>query len=158
MTTTLRGIVIPADDKTPLHIEEIEQGCQRHYEWLVGGAIRTVRLFRTGCVLYTNRDSRLHAKSFNERATRIMHFHAPLLNPEDIVRGDAFVLGNNDTDAPEELIQVLVEASLLRVEACFSDVWVRQVTTYGTWQGAYTAAIGITEVWEGQVDVRVVPA
>jgi hypothetical protein len=156
-TSLLRAIFIPANPEQNISINEIESS-REQYEWLVAGSVRTIKLFRTECLLYTNKAQSIQRRHLNERATLILHYNSPQRAPDEVVTGDAFILGNNSTHAPKELVRVLTDGIHLRVEACFSDLWIRQTVVYDTWQDAYQAAIATTELWEGQVGVRVTPA
>ena len=160
MPAMLRGIVVPADADKPIYVEEFEKGNRAQYEWTVAGRFRYVQLANPDCALYVNESSPTQTKPRNERATLILHVHKPSSYPSDSVTGDAFILGPSNTDAPDELIQVLTGRVSLRIEAQFNPdgPWERMTEVFDEWQSAYTVAVEVVHAWEKIHAMRVVPA
>jgi hypothetical protein len=165
MSTMLKGIVIPADPDKEAYLEEIERGCREQYQWLVAGDYEIVHLHNPDCSLFMNRTGTIRTKKANPRATAFVYVHRPELNGEDIVLGDAFILGPkdkraNDTDAPEQLRTLLFDTHsfVIEAQAAHDAPVMRSTKHFDTWERAYDEAVEVAKYWGLSNGVRVVPA
>jgi hypothetical protein len=116
----LSAIVIPAEDRQPLRLEQFGVNDLDARQRLVGGYIEVIRLERPTAVLYVNEDGRLLELPANRRATVLLWVHNRAFRGHDVILGDAFILGppddnGNATTAPQELVNLLFHTERYRV-------------------------------------------
>src|SRR5256885_14011498 len=110
----ISAIVIPADPREPIRLEQFARGDLAAKQRLVGGYIEVGRLSSPSALLYRNEEGKPHGLPPNARATALWWVHDIRFSGHDVVLGDAFVLGPPSTDgestsAPDDLVQLLTQ-------------------------------------------------
>ena len=148
--SSIKVIVVPADREQPLRIEELEASDLDHMQCLVGGDLEVINLEEPSCSLFINEDGGYRQLPANERATLLLRVGRPAFLTAPSLVGDAFITGapdrsGDDTDAPEQLRQVLFDAKYLEVEAQTEEggPWLVYLSGYDSWEEAYLGAIGL---------------
>lgn len=162
----IKCLVIPADPEQPLRIEEMEASDLDHMQRLVGGSIEVVNLDNPPCSLYFNEEGSRHSLNENLRATAILYVGRPAFIGHTTLLGDAFITGmpdrqGDDTDAPEEMYQLLFHDGCFRIEVQLIEggPWLRAPGgEYESWTKAYAKAIEMLSTWEFVEGARVIPA
>ena len=148
----INSIVIPADDEEPIHQNQLlAQGLDDRQQ-LVGGYLQAVNLTDPPARLYFNEDGKRMELAANRRATLLLWVHNPAFRYQDFVVGDAFLVGpvgrrSTDTNAPDEYVQALFEASRFRVEIRprGDTEWQAYPEEFHQWEHAYEHAVGWSE-------------
>lgn len=165
----INSIVIPADDEQPLQQNELLTGGLADRQQLVGGFIQAVNLGEPPGRLYFNEDGKQMGLPPNKRATLLLWVHNPAFRHQDLIVGDALVVGpvgrwSTDTSAPDEYVRALFEATGFHVEVRpYGDAeWHEHPERFDDWIQAYEHAVGwSTGLGSGQerhlAAVRVVP-
>jgi hypothetical protein len=159
----LSAIVIPADDRQPLRLEQFEADDLDAHQRLVGGTFQLIPLARPAANLYVNEDGKPLALPTNRRATLLLWVHNRTLWGQDTIVGDAFILGypdedGNATTAPQELVDLLLHTDRCRVlvqnqgDAQFYGT----LRTFGSWVEAYGYGVGLVQGWSQITDIQVV--
>jgi Domain of unknown function (DUF3846) len=160
----IRSIVIPADEEQPLRQEEIGVTNLAQYQGLVGGNIEAAELHEPASNIYFNEEGKLLHLPLNRRATYLLWAHNRRFRYEDIVVGDAFIVGvvdrvGRDTDVPEEFVTRLLEARKFRTEIQTHDEpgWHGNSLRFDNWVEAYRHVLQLGQRWRRVKDVRIVP-
>lgn len=161
----INSIVIPADDEQPLRQSDLSPGGLEDRQQLVGGFIQGVDLPEPPARLYFNEDGKLMNLPPNKRATLLLWLHNPKFRYQDIIVGDAFIVGpvgrdSSDTSVPDNYVQTLFEGTRFRVELQprGTNEWHEHPDRFDDWVTAYEHAVG----WSGTLPrhlhaARVVP-
>lgn len=165
----IASIVIPADDKKPLHRQRIDAPishpggyCELHNEsrWF-GYALGSIV---TRAALYVDEGLYLRPP-VNNRATLLLQAHCrPMRDIVKYLSGDVFLTGMSsnrgaDIDVPNDLARPLLgKGRPFHLELCsVSDEWQRVEQPFNDWMSAYKYAVDLgrqgADVW----DVRLVP-
>lgn len=162
----LTAIVIPADERQPIRLQEIEPHDLNAYRQIVGGYLEAVTLERPAATLYLNEEGKLDGLPINPRATALAWVHSSYLrNAADVLVGPVFIVGppdqnGDDLTAPIELVNLLFHTKALRVEVLTdrtSPWWHRTKWSFPTWLQAYRSAVSLTISRPKIQEVRVVP-
>jgi hypothetical protein len=165
----ISSIVIPADDEEPLRRNQLLAGGLADRQQLVGGFIQAVNLGEPPARLYFNEEGKVMELTPNKRATLLLWVHNPAFRYQDLIVGDAFVVGpvgrrSTDTSVPDEYVRTLLEATRFHVEVQpYGDPeWQEHPERFDDWVTAYEHAVGwSTGLGRGQqshiAGVRVVP-
>jgi hypothetical protein len=159
----ITAILIPASQEAPIKRRKLDRNLAA-YQDLVGGKIEPVDLNNPPASMYINEEGKLYGLPVNMRATHVEWAHNALLREEDIVMGDAFILGpvdrkGNDTSVPQAYIDLLFPPEPFRIEvlARGETIWAGNATTYDTWEQAYIAADSLCRRWTLAEKLRIVP-
>jgi hypothetical protein len=157
------AILIPADQLMPVELRTLDREDLASYQALVGGYIEAVNLEGPAASMYINEEGKLYGLPVNMRATHIEWAHNALLREEDIVMGDAFILGpvdqnGDDTSVPQLYIDVFFPSEPFRIEvlAFGETVWAGNAMSYDTWEQAYMAASCLRQRWTLAERLRIV--
>lgn len=160
----INSIVIPADRAQPLAQSELIAASLDDYQQLVGGLIQKVPLEQPPASMYLNEEGKLHSLPINNRATMLLWMHNRAFRYEDIIVGDAFLVGRADkrgvdTNVPDEYVERLFEARQFRVEvqARGDSGWHQDGAYLDQWTSAYAYALAVVEQRDQVADVRIVP-
>lgn len=150
----ITAIVIPASQEAPIDLRKLDSEDLVAYQALVGGNVEPVDLDNPAASMYVNEEGKLLHLPINMRATHVAWAHNKLVRNEDIVMGDAFILGpvnqdGEDTSVPQTHIDRLVPTEPFRVEvlARGETTWAGNALLYDTWAQAYVAAYGLQQRW-----------
>lgn len=159
----LSAIFIPADEQEPLRLEEFEADDLDARQQLVGGSFEVFRLEGPAADLYVKKDGKLMVMPINRRATLVLWAHNHPFRGQDVIAGDAFILGNPDdednaTTAPQELIDLLLHTERYRVlvRNQGEEQFYGTLRTFDSWVEAYSYGIQLTWRLSQIVDFRVV--
>ena len=160
----ITAILIPADQLMPVELRTLDRDDLGSYQALVDGYIEAVDLEHPAASMYINEEGKLYGLPINMRATHVEWAHNALLRQEDIVMGDAFILGpvdqnGDDTSVPQAYIDLLFPAEPFRVEvlARGETTWAGNAMSYDTWEQAYMAADSLWRRWTLAHKMRIVP-
>jgi hypothetical protein len=159
----LTAIVIPADPAEPARLEQLDKRDVDAFQALVDGHLQVLNLERPAASMYLNDEGKLDGLSFNPRATAILWAHNPALREEDIIAGDAFILGvpdrhGDDTSAPKELIDLLFHTKRYRVlvQNDGDEKFYGHLRPFDSWFEAYGFGVHLVRVFSQLEDVQIV--
>jgi Domain of unknown function (DUF3846) len=160
----ITAILIPANQAAPVKLRKLDRHDLAAYQALVGGNIEPINLDAPAASMYVNEEGKLLHLPLNMRATHVVWAHNERLRNEDIVMGDAFILGpvdrkGNDTSAPQSYINLLFPTEPFRIEvlARGETIWAGNAMLYETWEQAYIAADSLHRRWTLAEKLRIVP-
>jgi hypothetical protein len=159
----ITAIVLPADMEQPIRQEQIEPADLDAYQRLVGGNLEVVNLDRPPASLYFNDEGKLLDLPVNPRATVVLWVHNSAFRGQDVIAGDAFIVGPvdrnaNDRTVPEELVTLLFSTQRFRVLIRIEDdeQFYGNLTVFNDWFGAYVNAAELAQRLAQVEDVQVV--
>jgi hypothetical protein len=160
----INTVVIPAAEEEPLRRSQLGASNLKEYQQLVGGLIQPVALEQPVMQLYCNEEGKLHDLPINRRATLLLWAHNPAFREQDLIVGDAFLVGQLDqrgldTNVPDEFVSLLFEGSSLRVDIQQQgeQEWRQGRLRFDNWIEAYSYALTVTHGWSQPPNLRVVP-
>lgn len=160
-TVTRTAIVTPADRSKPLTVEQVPVD----YDTYLGAPYAATFIRHPHAYIIYSEIADPDFDPLNERATLIYCGANSGHTGKVTICGDAFIVGHanpdgHDVDAPELLIDVLTTAKQLVIEEreVFTGPWRRRPGSYGSWEEAYIAAVGVVTVWRHIEAVRVAAA
>lgn len=160
----INTIVIPAAEEEPLRRSQLGASNLREYQQLVGGLIEAVALEQPAMRLYCNEEGKMHDLPINRRATLLLWAHNRAFRGQDLIAGDAFLVGQVgqrglDTNVPDEFVSLLFEARSLRVDIQRpgEEHWRPGQLRFDNWVEAYSYALTATHGWPQPPNLRVVP-
>lgn len=160
----ISAIVIPADRREPIRLEQFGASDLTAKQRLVGGHIEVVRLSYPSALLYMNEEGKLRGLPTNTRATALWWVHSIEYLAADHIRGDAFVLGpptedGDSTSVPDDLVQLLLHTSEYTTQARTRGTsgWDGNGRVYDNWFAAYVDAIQFAQEMPNVEAIRVVP-
>jgi hypothetical protein len=159
----INSIVIPADDEQPLRQSELPREGLADRQQLVGGYIQGVDVGDPPGRLYFNEEGKYMDLPPNKRATLLLWVHNPAFRHQDVIVGDAFLVGpakrSADSGVPDEYVQALFNATSFRVElrSPGATEWQAHPERFDDWATAYEHAVGWSEAPRDTLTVRVVP-
>lgn len=112
----ITAILIPANQAAPVKLRKLDRHNLAAYQALVGGNIEPVHLDAPAASMYVNEEGKLLHLRLNMRATHVVWAHNERLRNEDIVMGDAFILGpvdqnGEDLTVPRRMLTCFFPAS-----------------------------------------------
>ncbi|WP_222854197.1 DUF3846 domain-containing protein [Fodinicola acaciae] len=162
MSNLITALHVPADVTRQIEKRQVDNQDIDAYQAAVGGHLEAVQLEQPSATLYANEEGKLLEMPVNERATALMWLHNRRLRNQDVLCGDALLVGppdphGDDLSAPEHYVD-LVEAAILVIEAQFDSEsgWQRSNGTFSDWFQAYRYALGATIRWPMIREVRVI--
>lgn len=157
------GIVVPSSTKQPLRTAEFNDLTDYHVA--VGGYIEIVQLQDHPLVIIANEEGKLKRLRVNRRASCLWWLLNPAGMGGDILLGDVIIAGavmdGEITDAPSQLVQLLLETKQYQVKVQLSeqlDTWVPIGEPVDEFFEATIRALRLMEVWSPPTAVRVVAA
>jgi hypothetical protein len=160
----ITAILIPASQEASVELRKLDNGDLAAFQALVGGSVEPVNLVNPTASMYVNEEGKLLHLPVNMQATNVAWAHNELVRNEDIVMGDAFILGpidgnGEDTSVPQLYIDLFFPSEPFRIEvlACGETVWAGNAVSYDTWEQAYMAACSLRQRWTLAEKLRVVP-
>lgn len=160
----ISAIVIPADRREPIRLEQFAPNDLAAKQRLVSGHIEVVRLNYPSALLYMNEEGKLRDLPTNTRATALWWVHDIRYLAADHIQGDAFVLGmpNEDgesTSVPDDLVQLLLHTSEYTTQAKTRDSshWNGNGSVHGDWFTAAVDAIRLAQEGTNVEAIRVIP-
>jgi hypothetical protein len=160
----LTAILIPASQAASVELRKLDSKDLAAYQALVGGYVESVNLDNPAGSMYINEEGKLLRLPVNMKATYVEWAHNELMRNEDIVMGDAFILGpvdgnGEDTSVPQLYIDLFFPSMPFRIEvlACGETVWAGNAMSYDTWEQAYMVASNLRQRWILAERLRIVP-
>ncbi len=160
----ITAILIPASQAAPVKLRKLDRHDLAAYQALVGGNIEAINLDAPAASMYINEEGKLLHLSVNMRATHVVWAHNEQLRNEDIVMGDAFILGpvdqnGEDSTVPQAYVDLLFPREPFRIEvlARGETIWAGNAMLYETWEQAYIAADSLYRRWTLAEKLRIVP-
>jgi hypothetical protein len=160
----LTAILIPASQAASVELRKLDSKDLAAYQALVGGYVEPVNLDNPAGSMYINEEGKLLRLPVNMQATYVEWAHNELMRNEDIVMGNAFILGpvdgnGEDTSVPQLYIDLFFPSEPFRIEvlACGETVWAGNAMSYDTWEQAYMAASKLRQRWTLAERLRIVP-
>lgn len=157
-------VVIPAHTGEPTRKQELNPADLDAYQGLVHGNIDIVRLETPEAGLIINDEGKLLGLRPNPRATALLWVHNPPFRGQDIIVGDAVLVGSTDEDgndlsAPDELVKLILNVNRFYVEeqTPTDEEWHGDGHVFTNWYAAYRWA-AIRSSREDVSEVRVVEA
>lgn len=159
----LSAIFIPADEQEPLRLEQFDTDDLDARQRLADGAFEILRLEGPAATLYVNEDGKLLEMPVNRRATLLLWVHNRAFREQDVIAGDAFILGypddeGNATTTPQELVDLLLHTERYRVlvRNQGEEQFYGTLRTFDSWVEAYSYGIQLTWRLSQVEDFRVV--
>jgi hypothetical protein len=163
--TTIKCVLIPADEERDIELIEIEQGDYRAYQTHVGGPFDCINLDRPSATLFVHDESKILGLPLNRKATLILWTHNDRYRGMDFIAGDCVLAGQPDQEGetlgcPDELIDLLFNTTEYRymVKTINEDGWHGNARRYDNWLQAYNDGVGLAERWALVESVKVVSA
>lgn len=160
----INSIIIPAANDAALRQIQIGSSHLPEYQAITGGLIERVGLDESSSSLYVNEEGKLLQLPINRRATLLLWMHNRAFRYQDIIAGDALLVGpvdddGSDTDVPDALAHVLYAATNFRTEVQVhgEDGWHGNDNRFDNWVAAYSYVLDLGRRWTAVRDVRVVP-
>jgi uncharacterized protein DUF3846 len=160
----ITAILIPARQVARVELRKLDCSDLSAYQALVGGNVEPIDLDAPAASMYINEEGKLLHLPVNMRATHVVWAHNELMRNEDIVMGDAFILGpvdrdGWDTSVPQSYVDLLFPREPFRIEvlARGETVWAGNAMSYDTWEQAYIAADSLRRRWTLAEKLRIVP-
>ena len=160
----ITAILIPASQTAAVELRKLDSKDLGAYQALVGGYVESVNLDNPSASMYINEEGKLIHLPVNMQATYVEWAHNGLMRNEDVVMGDAFILGpvdgnGEDTSVPQLYVDLFFPSEPFRIEvlACGETVWAGNAMSYDTWEQAYTAASNLRQRWTLAEKLRIVP-
>lgn len=159
----LTAIVIPADPAEPARLEQLDKRDVDAFQALVGGHLQVLNLERPAATMYLNDEGKLDGLPFNPRATALLWTHNSAFRREDIIAGDAFILGvpdrhGDDTTAPTELVDLLFHTKRYRVlvQNEGDEKFYGHLQPFDSWFEAYGFGVHLVEMMSQAREVQIV--
>ncbi|MBM4646548.1 DUF3846 domain-containing protein [Rhodococcus hoagii] len=163
--STIRGIVIPANDELSVQVVEFEQGDINAYQRYVGGMFQCLDIDSPPASIFCNEEAKLIGLELNRRATMLWWTHYPPSRHADIINGDVVIVGQPDDEGetqgvPDELLSLLTQTTEWRYEVSVINEsgWHRNGRTFNNVWAAYNDGLALLDRWVLAQQVRVVPA
>jgi Domain of unknown function (DUF3846) len=160
----ITAIVIPVNPGQPIRLQQIERHDVDAFRQIVGGNLQIIGLDRPPAAMYLNEEGKLSRMRVNHRATTLAWVHDSNFRGNDVIVGSAVIVGppnrhGDDTSAPEDLVDLLMNTKRYRVQMWTSSEprWSSDNQTFTDWLEAYRYAVQLTETWDVIEHVRVVP-
>jgi hypothetical protein len=157
----INGIILPVDNGHAIREDLLGASHLLEYQRIVGPNMEHIALERPPSSMLVNEEL---SNPINRRATLLAWMHNSAFRYTDVVHGDALVVGPpdrlcRDTDAPDELLQVLFQANRFRVEVQVAGEpgWRGNIRRFNDWVEAYAYVLNLGLSWTRVQDVRVVP-
>lgn len=157
----INSIVIPADNEQVLRQGELLAASLEDYQQLVGGYVEAVPLVQPPARMYCNEEGKLRELPVNQRATMLLWVHNQAFRHQDVIVGDAFLVGDTDrgkdTSVPDEYVKLLFEARTFSVDIQLSGngQWWKNQPRFDDWAKAYAYALNLLHDWRQIQDIRV---
>lgn len=159
----LTAIVIPADPAEPARLEQLNKRDVDAFCALVGGHLQVLNLERPAATMYLNDEGKLDGLPYNPRATALLWVHNPDLQGEDVIAGDAFIVGvpdrqGDDTSAPKELIDLLFDTKRYRVlvQSDGDEKFYGHLRPFDSWFEAYGFGVHLVRMFSQLQNVQIV--
>lgn len=159
----LTAIVIPADPAEPARLQQLNKRDVDAFRALVGDHLQVLNLERPAATMYLNDEGKLDGLPFNPRATALLWAHNPAFREEDVIAGDAFIVGvpdrhGDDTSAPTELVDLLFHTKRYRVlvQGEGDEKFYGHLRPFDSWFEAYGFGVHLVRVFSQLQDVQVV--
>jgi hypothetical protein len=160
----INAVVIPANESELPRQHQLAVARLVDYQELVGGLIEGVALDKPPARMYMNEEGKLRDLPINRRATLLLWAHNRPFRYQDVIMGDAFLVGQpdregSDTSVPEHYAHLLCEASTFHVEvqAQSDETWREMQGRFDNWPDAYEFALTLERSGYPAADFRVVP-
>jgi hypothetical protein len=160
----INTIIIPADNELAMRLDEIGASHLPDYQAVTGGLIERVGLDNPPSSLYFNEEGKLLELPLNRRATLLLWMHNPAFRYQDLIVGDALLVGpadreGYDTNVPDALAATLFETKRFRTEVQVHGEggWHGNDLRFDNWVNAYSYVLDLERRWTQVQDVRVVP-
>ncbi|HKX24265.1 MAG TPA: DUF3846 domain-containing protein [Candidatus Saccharimonadales bacterium] len=159
----ITAIVIPVNPKEPIRLEEIDRTDLNAYRRLVDGSLEAINLDRPPASLCFNEQGKLIGLPLNQRATFLLWAHNSAFRGQDVIVGDAFILGppdrqGDDTTAPDDLVTLLFHTERYRilVQTKGDEKFYGNRQTFDSWFEAYRYGVDLARRWSQVEEVQVV--
>lgn len=158
---SITAITVPADPELPMETLEVDPTDLDGYQQLVGGNVEAHQLMLPEGCMYVNGEGKLMGLKYNRRATAILWVHNNAFIEEDVIMGDALLVGpptdGDDTSVPQELWDILVGDApcLVQYRTNVLRRWVDDDREFNSWYMAYSGAINLYEMLPNIHSVRV---
>ncbi|ARP71761.1 DUF3846 domain-containing protein [Streptomyces pluripotens] len=159
----LTAIVIPADPAEPARLEQLDKRDVDAFRALVGGHLQVINLERPAATMYLNDEGKLDGLPFNPRATALLWAHNAAFRDQDVIAGDAFIVGvpdrhGDDTTAPTELVDLLFHTKRYRVlvQGEGDEKFYGHLRPFDSWFEAYGFGVHLVRMFSQLQDVQIV--
>lgn len=146
------GFIIPADAAFPIQHTEVPHNGLGTYQEIVGGHIEAIDLVMPEATFYIDEEGKLKDKPVNLRATAILWVHNPAYRKQDVIVGDAFLVGpvdenGDDTPIPDQLAELLNVPGRFQVEMRFAghEEWHAVSRVLDDWYEAYSMSFALED-------------
>lgn len=163
--TTIRGILIPADESEPVQLIEVVKGDYKSFQQHVGGLFDLVRLETPPATFFIHDEGKILQKPLNRRASLMTWASNPNWRHADVLVGDCLLMGPADEEGetlgvPDEFVQLLFHTERFKYEVQVYDEegWHGNQLTYPDWVDAYNYGVSLADRWLKVTTVRVVAA
>lgn len=158
------AVVIPASEEYDVRKDDIGSSNLPDYQRRVGGLIEHIGFEQPAASMYINEEGKINELPINRRATLLLWMHNRAFRYQDVVVGDALLTGpadgkGNDTNVPDQLLQVIFDAKRFRPEVRVygEEGWHGNNRRFDNWAHAYSYVLDLGHRWTSVEDVRVVP-
>jgi hypothetical protein len=156
------AILFPADKREPLSVRNYTT--LEDYQSVMDGYIEAVPAGSDGLSFFARDDAKLAGLPVNHRATLYWWLHVPSIRHEDVLCGNAVLVGpadarGNTRDVPERVRGLLLEPATYRVEVQLktSREWRIMPQGFRSYLDASDHAIALLLRGRSVTDVRVMP-
>jgi hypothetical protein len=155
-----KGILIPADNKKPLELQEFTD-----LKVTLGGEVERFAINRADASLFQSESAPYLELPTNRRGTLLLWCHATSMRGKQALQGDVVLIGplsdqGEPLDVPLWYVALLLEAQHFKVHAQRLEdmLWREHDHVFDDWQQAYTTILMHAELNAMVSCVRVVPA
>lgn len=161
--STIKGIVIPADEEQPIKLVEVEGGNYREFQKHVGGNFDAINIERPEASIFIHDEGKIIGLPLNRRASVVLWVHNKRFRHVDAIMGDALLIGAPDDvgdtqGIPEELINLFLETDEWKYEVQVYDEqgWHGNQITFNEVFDAYDDALVLADRWSKVEEIRIV--
>lgn len=161
--TTIKCLVVPADQEQPVRVEEFERGDLKAMQKLVGGLIAAIDLGEPEVTIWNHEEAKLVEAPLNHRATLLWWCAENRMMNVDVICGDVFITGLTDEDgettsAPQDFLDLVLSTPMYKYEILTFNggEWAGNGLRFDDFWDATHQALCLAERWKLVEHTRVV--
>lgn len=163
----ISGVFIPYDEEQPIKVIDIPRGEYTAIQAIIGGVFGVINIGRpTPSSIFIHDEGKIVGLPLNRRATMLLWASDSRWWHQDVIMGDAFILGPPDdegdtTGIPEDFKQLLLDTEEYKMEVQTTgsgDAWAGNQLRFNDPFDALNYVLGLAERWHAVEQVRIVPA